>query len=114
LLREKLCAFGETEFALRKLTLDLEGALALPPSELKRLRRALTDALSRGRPPESPRHVTVGHAADELAAPLARGGTPGAPVLVPLLRTLDHVDAALQIAPRLGLRALAPDFLELV
>src|SRR5437879_5475372 len=42
LLREKLCAFGETDFALRKLTLDLEGALALPPSELKRLRRAIT------------------------------------------------------------------------
>src|SRR5216683_1291762 len=70
LLREKLCAFGETEFGLRKLTLDLEGALALPPSELKRLRRTVTDALSRQKPPASPRHVTTGHAALELAAPL--------------------------------------------
>ena len=114
LLREKLCAFGETEFALRKLTLDLEGALALPPSELKRLRRALTDALSRERPPEPLRQVTVGHAADDIAPPLARGGTPGAPVLVPLLRTLGQVDAALELVPRLGIRELELDFMELV
>jgi len=114
LLREKLCAFGETEFALRKLTLDLEGALALPPSELKRLRRALTGALSRVRPAEPVRHVTSGHAADEIAPPLARGGSPGAPVLVPLLRTLEQVDAALELTPRLGIRELELDFMELV
>src|SRR4051794_19525487 len=114
LLREKLCAFGETEFALRKLTLDLEGALALPPSELKRLRRALTEALSRERPPEPVRHVTSGHAADEIAPPLARGDPPGAPVLVPLLRTLEQVGAALELAPRLGIRELELDFMELV
>src|SRR6267143_4869119 len=114
LLREKLCAFGETEFALRKLTLELEGALALPPSELKRLRRAVTDALSRERPPEPARHVTLGHAADEIAPPLARGDSPGAPALVPLLRTLEQVDAALELAPRLGIRELELDFMELV
>src|SRR5712664_744819 len=86
LLREKLCAFGETEFALRKLTLELEGALALPPSELKRLRRALTEELSGTRPAEPARHVTSGHAAEEIAPPLARGGSSAAPALVPLLR----------------------------
>ena len=114
LLREKLCAFGETEFALRKLTVELEGALALPPSELKRLRRALTDELSRGRPAEPARHVSLGHAPEEIAPPLARGGSPGAPALVPLLRTLEQVDAALELAPRLGIRELELDFMELV
>src|SRR5204862_3884917 len=31
LVREKLCAFGETGFELRRLELELEGALAMPP-----------------------------------------------------------------------------------
>jgi U32 family peptidase len=114
LLREKLCALGETEFALRKLTLDLEGALALPPSELKRLRRAVTDALSRQKPQAPPRHVTTGHAADEIAPPLARGGAPGDPRLVPLLRTLEQVEAALELASALGVREVELDFMELV
>jgi putative protease len=114
LLREKLCAFGETEFALRKLTLELEGALALPPSELKRLRRALTEELSGTRPAEPARHVTSGHAAEEIAPPLARGGSSTAPALVPLLRTLEQVDAALELAPRLGIREVELDFMELV
>ncbi len=114
LLREKLCAFGETEFALRKLTLELEGALALPPSELKRLRRALTEELSGTRPAEPARHVTSGHAAEEIAPPLARGGSSAAPALVPLLRTLEQVDAALELAPRLGIREVELDFMELV
>src|SRR5262249_59360164 len=69
LLREKLCAFGETEVALRRLTLDLEGALALPPSELKRLRRAGAGAPFRQRPGGPPRHLATGHAADEIPPP---------------------------------------------
>ena len=56
LLREKLCAFGETPFQLRRLQLDLEGALALPPSELKRMRRALTSALASAPPPAPDAH----------------------------------------------------------
>jgi len=114
LLREKLCAFGETEFELRKLTLDLEGALALPPSELKRLRRAVTDALSRASPEAPPRQVTTGHAADEIAPPLAHGGSLGEPRLVPLLRTLEQVEAAVDLAPALGVREVELDFMELV
>src|SRR5205085_6371721 len=43
LVRDKLCAFGETVFELRRLELELEGALALPPSELKRMRRAVVE-----------------------------------------------------------------------
>jgi len=50
LVREKLCAFGETGFELRRLELELEGALALPPSELKRLRRAVAPRADRTGP----------------------------------------------------------------
>ena len=91
LLREKLCAFGETDFTLRTLTVDLEGALALPPSELKRMRRSLTDALSRQGPPQSQRHVTVGHAPDEVVPRLQRADDRSEPRLIPLLRTLEQL-----------------------
>ena len=111
LLREKLCAFGETPFELRKLTLQLEGALALPPSELKRMRRALTDALSANQPPAPERHVRDDLAPDAVVPPLApSSGAGGKPLLVPLLRTLEQVDAAL----RLGFREVQLDFMELV
>jgi len=113
-LREKLCAFGETEFALRTLTVDLEGAVALPPSELKRLRRAVTEALSRDAPAQRPRQVTVGHTSDEVAPPLAGDAPRATPALVPLLRTLEQVDAAIELAPQLGITELELDFMELV
>ena len=115
LLREKLCAFGETPFELGKLTLELEGALALPPSELKRMRRALTDGLSTNKPPREARHVSTGHALLEVVPALAdAGGAPGKPQLIPLLRTLEQVEAAIALAPQLGITELQLDFMELV
>ena len=130
LLREKLCAFGETEFALRSVTLELEGALALPPSELKRMRRALTDALSREAPDRPHRRVTIGHAPDDVVArpdevvPQAgrddvvprvpRAGGAREPRLIPLLRTLEQVDTVVQLSQPLGVREVELDFMELV
>ncbi len=115
LLREKLCAFGETPFELGKLTLELEGALALPPSELKRMRRALTDGLSTNKPPREARHVSTGHALLEVVPALAEAGSaPGKPQLIPLLRTLEQVEAAIELSPQLGLTELQLDFMELV
>ena len=110
LLREKLCAFGETPLEVRRLQLELEGALALPPSELKRMRRALTEALLRLRPPAPERHVRTGLLADAVVAPVAAGPAPAEAKLIPLLRTLEQVDAAL----RLGFDELQLDFMELV
>ena len=110
LVREKLGAFGETIFSLRRLSLRLDGALALPPSELKRLRRLLSDRLSAQRPPRAARQVTVGHAAEEIAPLLASAGAPASPSLVPLLRTLEQVEVALE----LGFREVELDFMELV
>ena len=110
LLREKLCAFGETGFALRKLTLELEGALALPPSELKRLRRAITERLSGTRPPHPERHVTTGIAPDSVVPPLAAAAPLAEPKLIPLVRTLEQVEACIE----LGFGEVQLDFMELV
>jgi putative protease len=110
LLREKLGAFGETGFQLGKLTLELEGALALPPSELKRMRRALTGTLSGLKVPQAGRHVTTGHTADEIAPRLPDLALPEQPQLIPLLRTLEQVEVALA----LGFREVQLDFMELV
>ncbi len=110
LLREKLCAFGETPFQLRRLQLDLEGALALPPSELKRMRRALTDALAFARPPQPARSIRAVPDASAIVPPLAHAQTPAKPKLIPLLRTLEQVEVAL----RLGFDELQLDFMELV
>jgi putative protease len=45
LAREKLGQLGETSFTLGELTLDLPERAFIPPSSLKRARRALVDAL---------------------------------------------------------------------
>ncbi len=113
LLRDKLCAFGETAFSLRALSLQLNGSLALPPSELKRMRRALTEALSKQPPPRAPRHVTIGHTAEQIWGHhphLIQPAPPAEPGLVPLLRTLEQVEVALE----LGFREVELDFMELV
>ena len=110
LVREKLCAFGETGFELRRLELELEGALAMPPSELKRLRRAVVQALVGSPPPQPARHVRTGLDPDAVVAPLSANGSSGAPKLIPLLRTLGQVEVAL----RLGFDELQLDYMELV
>ena len=45
LIRSKMCAFGGTSFHLESLTASIDGALFLPSSELKALRRALVEEL---------------------------------------------------------------------
>jgi putative protease len=70
--------------------------------------------LSAGKPPQAERHIRTGIALDEVAPPLAHGGAAGKPQLVPLLRTLEQVEAAIELAPELGLTELQLDFMELV
>ncbi|TMA14708.1 MAG: U32 family peptidase, partial [Deltaproteobacteria bacterium] len=110
LIREKLCAFGETQFELSRLQLDLEGALAIPPSELKRMRRALVETLASRAPDRPERLVRTGIAMNEVVAPLPASVSPSAPKLIPLLRTLEQVEVAL----RLGFDEVQLDFMELV
>src|SRR5256884_946263 len=110
LIRGKLCAFGEAQFELCRLQLDLEGALANPPSELKRMRRALVGTLASHAPDRPERLVRTGIARDEGVAPLPASVSPSAPRLIPLLRTLEQVEVAL----RLGFDEVQLDFMELV
>src|SRR5438309_8849237 len=110
LIRKKLCAFRETQFELCRLQLDLEGALAIPPSELKRMRRALVESLASRVPDRPERLVRTGIAMDEVVAPLPASVSPSAPRLIPLLRTLEQVEVAL----RLGFDEVQLDFMELV
>jgi putative protease len=78
------------------------------------MRRALTDALSRERPPIAKRDVTVGHAPEEVVPRLSSTARANEPLLVPLLRTLAQVDAAIELSRPLGLTEVQLDFMELV
>lgn len=116
-LREKLGAFGETPFALRTLTLSLEGGLMLPPSELKRMRRAISDQLAAQELPRAARTIATEIDVEALAPEAAGGAGEGPAKLVPLLRTQAQVEAAIAFAkeaPGAGIDELELDFMELV
>ncbi len=114
-IREKLCAFGESRFTLGALSLALDGRVWLPPAELKRMRRALCEALEAQAVPQK-------NPVPRAAVPLVRSPRRRAeetaprsrPLLVPLLRTLAQVDAALGAKTELGLEDVTLDFMELV
>jgi putative protease len=110
LITEKLCAFGESPFELRTLSVDLEGAVAISPSELKRMRRALTDALTEQQTPRAPREVTSARALSRFSVSEAASR----PLLIPLLRTIEQVDRAIAMKDELGLVDIELDFMELV
>lgn len=97
ILRDKLAAFGGTPFRLGALDTDGLGAgLHLPASELKGLRRELVatllPAIERG-PVHTidPTPALPRIAAPALPAPIADGP----PVVVPLVRSDEQLDAAL-------------------
>ncbi len=111
ILREKLGAFGDTRYRLGHLDATLEGALALRPSELKKLRRQLVEALETQ--PIPVRSHAVTHVALDEVAPRASAETDAptaASGLIPLCRTLEQVDAVLG----LGVGEVYLDFMELV
>lgn len=108
-LRDKLGAFGDTRYVLRDLDVQLDGALAIRPSELKRLRRRLVDALE-SQPIPRRTHETVDVSREQLVASVEPGQVPDEPELVPLCRTLEQVDAVLGA----GAREVYLDFMELV
>jgi putative protease len=110
-LRDKLGAFGETRYTLRHLDVRLEGACAIRPSELKRIRRRIVELLeAQPRPVQS--HAVQAVKVTALAPTIEPTPTPRSsePELIPLCRTLDQVDAALAE----GFREVYLDFMELV
>lgn len=109
-LRSKLGAFGQTRFELRHLDVQLRGAVAVSPKELKQMRRRLIELLEQQ--PPGPTGWSV-HSVDRRAiTPRATPGEVAAtqPSIVPLCRTLEQVEAALQW----GAPEIILDFMEMV
>lgn len=113
LLRDKLGAFGDTSYRLRTLTVNLPNTgLFVPVGELKRLRRALTEALDRG---AERSHPTTDASADSVRAALrptlstrATDGTRG-----PGLWVLARNEAQALAAIEAGAAGIYLDLLEL-
>jgi putative protease len=116
LLQEKLGAFGGTPLRLDALDVDLPEGLYLPPAQLKRVRRALVDALVPAIARGSRRAVVESSVRASLVAELtsrwAPRGVPGseAPRVVPLCRTDAQLDAVLAA----GVDEVELDWMELV
>jgi putative protease len=108
-LREKLGGFGETRYELRHLDVKLSGDVALRPSELKRMRRRLVDLLESQAIPQRT-HLVGSVDIERLAPTIERAKAPAESSIVPLCRTIEQVDAVLE----LGFREVYLDFMELV
>ncbi len=109
-LEEKLGALGGTPFRLASLDVDLASSLHLPLSELKPLRRALVASLDRAigdyrRTTRQGDPVALVRASLPDIAPLEE-----APILVPLCRSDEQLDAAIAA----GCTEVELDWMELV
>jgi putative protease len=124
LLADKLAGFGGTPLRLGRLdTAGLAPGLHLPVSELKDIRRRLAAALIASIERGPARHVASGPVPGAIvdalrppAVPAAAGAssTTGEPVLLPLCRTDEQLDAVLELAGALGVREVELDWMELV
>jgi U32 family peptidase len=116
LLAGKLGALGGTPFRLEALHSDaLAPGLHLPVSELKEMRRHLVAALEAQVERGPARTIAAPGAVSELRAEapakLAPARSPlSAPLIVPLCRTLEQLEAAIEC----GLREVELDWMEMV
>lgn len=97
-LREQLGRLGNTPFELGQLTVDLQGDLLLPVSELNRLRRELVDRLiaRRAQPHGWQMHPTATYRDLLPAVPVEAGDRDGmSPELIVLVRHLDQIQSAI-------------------
>lgn len=113
-LRDKLFALGETGFVLERLELFLAEPLYVPPGELKAMRRRLVQALEEQSLSGRPLHLAAASAPSAASISSSTTTKRSTPLLIPLLRTLEQVDATLAIADELQLEEVALDFMELV
>ncbi|MGZ3451121.1 MAG: DUF3656 domain-containing U32 family peptidase [Polyangiales bacterium] len=107
-LREKLGALGGTPFHLASITLDLQGDLHLPLSALKPLRRTIVASLE-ARLADPRREVFTGDALARIEIP-AVAALSEEPILVPLCRSDEQLDAAIEA----GVPEVELDWMELV
>ena len=113
LLRAKLGAFGKTPFRLRHLDVEgLEPGLHLPVSELKALRRHLTEELSKAAAEEKAQRVLPWREAlDAVKVSAPRPPVDErSPTLVPLCRSMAQLEAVIEA----GLEEVELDWMELV
>ena len=108
-LREKLGALGGTPFHLAGLEVELPPGLHVPVSALKALRRELVAALE-ARLLAGARHAVVDGPAAIAPGPLTAWSPPAAPVLIPLVRTAEQLEAVIAV----GLDRVELDWMELV
>src|SRR5439155_12569885 len=102
-LREKLGALGGTRWELGRLDVALEGAVAISPAELKRVRRRLVEALE-AQPGRRAGHEVrrAGAGATVVAAP---GENAAKNSSVPVL---SEVEGSLEIVPNTNQTAQGP------
>jgi putative protease len=119
LLADKLAGFGGTPLRPGRIdTAGLAPGLHLPVSELKDLRRLLAAELIAAIERGPSRASAPGPVLDTLR-PGAAGATaahdaPARPVLLPLCRTDEQLDAVLALAGELGLTEVELDWMEFV
>lgn len=109
ILRDKLGSLGDTRFELRDLDLKLDADVAARPSDLKKLRRALVEAIE-AQPVTRATHAVQPVEVEALAPSVDALAADDTPKLVPLCRTLAQVDAVLEA----GCDEVYLDFMELV
>lgn len=112
ILTSKLAGFGGTPFRLGRLDLsDLGSGLHVPASELKELRRQLVSQLQplveRGPVREVSREPAIARVAERFAG---LTGDDSEPVVVPLLRSDEQLDAAIDA----GIDEVELDWMEFV
>ena len=113
---EKLGALGGTSFHLAQLDLTgLEPGLHVPVSELKQVRRELALALGSDLAEKARRTLPSDACLPELRAELSVGveADLGAPVLVPLCRTEEQLDAVIESGLPMG-SEVELDWMEMV
>jgi len=107
-LEEQLGRLGGSGWVLEQLQVDLEGDLFLPVAELNRLRRALLERLetassqSLSRQPSPPASAEIQTVLQQLlpfpSESLDSGASPGVPALTVLVRSLEQLQALIQLS----------------
>ncbi|MDF1823028.1 MAG: U32 family peptidase [Verrucomicrobiales bacterium] len=95
-LTKQLSRLGNTVYELGGLTVDLEGEVMCPMSELNRLRRALVEKLDRARGEKYAKRRVTGVSVSELLPEIKAPASEGELELRVLCRTEEQVDAAVE------------------
>ncbi|MGK7889825.1 MAG: DUF3656 domain-containing protein [Leptolyngbyaceae cyanobacterium] len=96
-LHQQFSRLGNTSLTLAELINQIEGEVMIPVSELNRLRRELVEQLLQERSRPSRWTVHPNHSLDQLLPPISAALPATVPTLIPLLRNLPQLTAALNL-----------------